>query len=565
MECLYSIGCLAQELADSAPPPGEGGPAEQDVAEMLRMQYAVAKLLTRAGRVAVGGVVARPMPAGRKARAVEAEDEQEVRREAVCEHAGLPADAQADIQAGVAATSAAQATARILERAPAAGRAALLRPGAGALLPAGLARDEEARKALAELQEAQAGSGELSEGVRGILCVAAELAGGEETMVKQLAAMAKDEICRLAAKGAASGGAGGLPGAVELGGERLKSIACLLGTMLKLVNPGALAGDLAQSLVGCILQAVELPAPLRPSVRPFVDLALSQELVHAVSSELWAQVQASCSKGCAGPMSPRWVYAAGCLALEIEEVLERVPAGEMAAGAGSDSQAAGTREVVRCLQWAAHFHLSWLGYTRPPLADAACTMSGMQEQRREPEESRERGGCADMGAAAAPTAALAGTGRPQLTSAALADSENLGSASEAEDSEVVPSTPTSEASFSTNDRASDLEDFVDMAPESNAYGLLKHILPEKVGKADGKADAKVADPEPSPGCRAAAAANDNTAFHPEVRDFFSKRQIVTDWQAHCRMLLKKHGSPPRSPREKLPTSPLPKKRRLEVS
>lgn len=81
---------------------------------------------------------------------------------------------------------------------------------------------------------------------------------------------------------------------------------------------------------------------------------------------------------------------------------------------------------------------------------------------------------------------------------------------------------------SSNDAASDLEDFIDFAPEHNSYGLVRRVTSRKEEASDGCG----VTPSHSAGAR---------GLKKEHVQAFCESQLIPDWQAHCSDLLKEYS------------------------
>mmetsp|Transcript_9926 Transcript_9926/g.21050 ORF Transcript_9926/g.21050 Transcript_9926/m.21050 type:complete len:798 (-) Transcript_9926:72-2465(-) len=270
----------------------------------------------------------------------------------------------------------------------------------------------------------------------------------------------------------------------------------LAGLILK-VKDEQIIGDLVRRLLSCILQGAELPENLRVSgVWPLIDFAISDELVHRTGKELWAQVQRACSPE--SPRAPEWVYAAGCLACEIKQRIESMADGQQT------EDCAQTVQTMNILQWGALLHLTWLGYECPP-------------QRR-------------LGPALASTSAssFASCSRPEPAS--FEDHPAAERAlEEAEDDESVALTGTEDSSvLSSDDNASDLDDFIDQRPEFNNCGFLtSSVEPPRASKAS-----------------ASKRQLGGRAVEELVADLqeFSEAKVLPDWKTQCSFILDKYGN-----------------------
>jgi len=303
VQCLYSVGCLAQDIADRLITLlGEGVTSTEAFTEMMQLQHAAAQLL--AGSASPEKVAEMDLP--------KVECGQDV-----------------VVEAAVSASSSAQAS-----LAAATPSIAVSDEGAGLII--GTSTSLRGANAVTTPHE-------LREMARGILQVVMEIVGGETVLALRLLSLAKEEIAHLT-------GVNELSCDAVVDGQKLRSITFLLNRTLHTMElDGDNAGELVKQLVESALQGAELPPDRKHIARPLLDVMLCPRLVHRAASELWGQVTASFLPTATVPMQPKKLYAAGCLASEIEGTIE-------ACGDEGASKNNSLKLMWR-LQQVAYFHL----------------------------------------------------------------------------------------------------------------------------------------------------------------------------------------------------------------
>jgi len=297
---------------------------------------------------------------------------------------------------------------------------------------------------------------------------------------------------------------------------RVRALVFLMSGLLKMAEVVVDVGDLARVLVICILKGSQLPTDLRSMVRPLVDLALCRSLLHHVATALWVSTTGSRSfrlepgadGGLLSQMESEAVYAAGCLACEIEEALDEKREGD-----------SGVIQTMRTLQWAARLHLQWLRATPSVAEQSLCRLVDLAKTGTPGGRSGER--------------SLHDVGRKGLTHDVSAPSPSSSRAtvfSESEDHiEGAPALDHSDSEStagSADDGVSDLEDFIDFTPENNSYGL---VNPESLKQAQAEVLASSSQPSPAEKPRSSMAQQVQT---------FCQSQLIPNWRLHCSDLLK---------------------------
>lgn len=333
------------------------------------------------------------------------------------------------------------------------------------------------------------------------------MAGDIGVAIDQLGLSAETEVARLKAKWSNEGRSEALQKQAAGSSRTVLIIARTMGLLLA-SGSEAISGDLVKRLLRCILEGIELPPELRKLLlHPLMSVLLTEVLVHHAAAELWKQVEDCLKPGIAEPKQPDWVYAAGCLAHEIENFLSK----------NAENATSQSRNTMHTLQLAAKLHLSWSGYAGPSLDEPEHHEHAITEEAPpsiDPEHARQRRHHVHHGKGlrlAASHQSLDGDSASDAASRSISSSSVSGDdgASEAGDK------------LSVGDRASDLEDFIDMSEEHNNYGLLR------------QADAQLM----------AGVFHDVEDASAVVKEHYST-QIKPDWQAQCRRLLKEHPPAP---------------------
>lgn len=258
-------------------------------------------------------------------------------------------------------------------------------------------------------------------------------------------------------------------------------------------DPEPITAELTSHLVSCLLESGPLPTKIRAVLGPVHDVILSPSFASKAASELWQKVQGIEGGARVPRPSPEsssrsagWVYAAGSLAKELEEVL--LQEGEQHANPVLLPGSCSAIGVLRCVQWAAYLHVQWLG------CKELC-----ESNFRPVEPELETGSNVDRSRWSAPSSSRVRLGED-------------GSDSERDASESVDSRSSDEL----QDQGSDLDDFIDDSRPELIYGFL-------------------VDPEDS--------TPEGSTFSPTEMSIDKRPPVRDDWKDHCRRLLDAHPMP----------------------
>jgi len=250
---------------------------------------------------------------------------------------------------------------------------------------------------------------------------------------------------------------------------------------------------------------VELPPNMRHVVRPILDLVLRDALVRAAAPKLFAMMTDGTSGNPTPKLAcnPQTVYAAGCLACEIEDSLQDLP--------GDAASIRQPLESMRCLQWVSHCHLQWLEQSSGRLSlPTPCKPAAVAAAATQPAGATSLPKRRRDAAKAAPDclAPCSSTGAPKTKTGAntpqnLMSEGPSDSGSDWEESEDI-NTDSSEEEGGP-DNGSDLEGFVDLSDEANPYGIAARFDPDA----------------------------DLSTVSSETIKAFMSTELVEDYQDHC--------------------------------
>lgn len=518
---LYSAGCLAQEIAEtvrSMVPDVER--CARDVRAMTLMQTAVVQLIHEAamtGRSADVEVV-RPPPVG-TAEGPAPNGNADGSRSARDVHAS---PAAAKVSSSDIVTSSTVAMDSPTQQPPLPDWP----PRCSGVLTAKRPKEVTAEtEEVSKVSSADCSKGDGSlpgdMGTHVIRLYADIYPGGAGSLMRRLGECAESEISQLVASSGC--GSTAKPDALARvptldasnSSKRIRALVFLMRGLVKMAETAFDADDVARMLVICILKGSQLSTDLRATIRPLVDLALCRSLVHHVASALWVSTTGSSSfppeggadGGLLAQMESDTVYAAGCLACEVEDALDD----------GCEADRASI-QTMRTLQWAARLHLQWLRAT-PPVAD-----QGLRKIAH-PAKLGNSGG--------------RGNDRRLLDE----PSSSRATASESEDRDVdgagVEASDSESSAGSADDAGSDLEDFIDCTPEHNSYGLVSSESLQQAVAASSSRGPPKAEPR---------------SLARQVQSF-CQSQLIPNWRLHCSDLLKDcrgHAGSSRRSRSKSP-------------
>jgi hypothetical protein len=281
---------------------------------------------------------------------------------------------------------------------------------------------------------------------RVVLEIMIDMAGGVEPMLAKFVAIVEAELDRLMQ-----------PGNQSDNSSRIFVVSRLMLGAFELdgVDIHALAQRVLPGLLTCLLESVELPVTVRQCFRPLVELLLAETMVCHSADHLWHMLtdpRPGTSQRMAAPFvnDRNLVYAAGSLAVEIEDTLLLRK---------GDVRVEPSLQSMRCAQWVCHCQLVSMEESAPVSGPCA------QPEKEKALRSNKRKA----------TAAVREPPAKHRITSGQSDYEPSSEGSDWDESEDINSN-SSDTSYEDGG-GSDLEGFVDVAKESNTYGLVEQHLP----------------------------------------------------------------------------------------
>lgn len=323
------------------------------------------------------------------------------------------------------------------------------------------------------------------------------------------------------------------PEAIVAAGK-LCDIARYLQLLLEMSSDGCSAVRAHNvKFVGFLLQAAAWPARWRHVLGTMLELVIHPLLAKEAAEALWDLVISSDTDAL---QSGGTALGVGSLATELAEVLT----------AEACEEAKGALASMNCLKVSAQLHLQWLGQIVSDVCGPSekqpvtthCSASLLHgDVEVEPQQANKQR-CSDSRAAHCDDSLLpdvSGVGMRSANKHTSSDSE----ADESEDigSEETPSAP----SLASGDRASDLEDFIDFAPEHNRFGLIRKPMSPPIGPSPSGATGAGIQHSSAQGDEDEATEASKPSLKPKVQDFYDSK-LTPDWEARIRDALQKDSN-----------------------
>eukprot|EP00442_Polarella_glacialis_P017544 CAMPEP_0115077948 /NCGR_PEP_ID=MMETSP0227-20121206/17282_1 /TAXON_ID=89957 /ORGANISM="Polarella glacialis, Strain CCMP 1383" /LENGTH=809 /DNA_ID=CAMNT_0002465289 /DNA_START=121 /DNA_END=2550 /DNA_ORIENTATION=+ len=535
--CIYSLACLAQEIYDSLASRGEEAAYNEEISQMVHLQKEV---LQRLAIQATDGEDYAPSKQAYHCHSLTLEDPAPPTQAETPSSSSAAKKKTAKVpETPAARTASPKPVPRTPKKAPPAPKLppAIMTPSpkrvsvtgrtetppcvslkggrifgdAGAEAKcsgAALAKSSKATVSLAAQTSPRASPDQAMDSIRGFMEEVVDGSGANklaECLVAR-AERASSIISSLIASMNAGKGKE-LPEEARKAAEKLSDNAGYLVVLLEL----SLAGQAAVTahvgrLVRCLLDGGSWGTEWRYSLFKMLQLVTHPILAKQSATTLWSQVTDSGAQ--ARQQTADSALAVGSLASELCTVLAEERSDEAARALAS----------MQCLKLSAQLHLQWLRQLVSEVCGQDGASAALPPPQRPPPQRRRRSidSAAPSCSGAAPAAA---------------HQESCSSESEAEQSEDIGSDETPSApSIASGDRASDLEDFIDFAPEHNSCGLLRRAESPERGPTSSSSKC-------TKGKKDASMLLEHV-LSPKVLQFYNSK-LAPNWEARVRSLLLK--------------------------
>lgn len=328
---------------------------------------------------------------------------------------------------------------------------------------------------------------------------------------------------------------------------KLSDIARYLQLLLELSSEGCSAVRAhSGKFVRFLLQAAVWPARWRQVLGTMLELVIHPLLAKQAAEALWDSVISSDTDA---QQSGSTALGVGSLATELAAVL----------ATEAEEEAKGALASMNCLKVSAQLHLQWLGQIVSDVCGPSekqpgpthCSASPLHgDVGAEVQQANEQR-CSDSKAAHCDDSPLPGDSGAGMLSA----NRHISSDSEADESEDIGSEETPSApSLASGDRASDLEDFIDLAPEHNRFGLIANPMSPPIGPSPSGATGVGIQHSSAQVDEDEATEASKPSLKPKVQDFYDSK-LAPDWEARIRKAIHKDSDLTTAVCEEAPASP----------